>query len=561
MEAHIRVWNRRIYVKAPLELKDRIGHLGSTFYSRIRNEHNLPATLFGAKKLHRILIGNGLRNYQSDAAFQHLLTQVNELPDIQYLKSAQDLEQPDIRATDGWWWQTQAYHFSSLLPASMLAMGPGTGKSKVVIDLIQNLDYLNILIVMPNHALHDENTWRKQFDIHCAIDHIYYPLMEGSTRKNIDAAYFWMKRMQRTKIPLILGINYESFWRKDFIKFLFESEFNDLFVLDESHKIKGNGVVSRTAAQYAQRCEQVVELTGTVFPNSPLDAYGQYRALDPNIFGTSFVEFRDRYADVYMHGDIPIIRGYQNEDELADKIAPITYEVDSSVLGLPEPIQDVRTFELSPAERKAYNDLEDTFAFEAEQGYITINSGLTKPLRLQQLTGGYLPLTRFDIDQTDVTQIGKSKQDLLQDVLEELAKHRVVIFARFVADFWSIERACKNLKYSYGEISGRSYSKPEWDSGGIQVLGVNEKSAEAIDLTASNYAIFYSSGHSLGVHKQCLHRLQRPGQDKFVYVIHLVATNTVDEDVAEGRIRKENINAKIVNRLRKIAREGRKHGK
>ncbi len=559
MSVEVWDWNHRLYVRAPDTLKDKIQHLGGAYYAPKKKLHNLPLSIFTAKKLHRVLVGAGIREYKQSGGFTALLAAARNLTYLQSIKTDENLPQPLIRATDGWYWQRQAYALMQELPAVMLAMGVGTGKSKSIIDLIQNSDHLNILIVMPNHALHDENTWEKQFNLHCAIDYVYVPLRDGKTKLNVEKAEFWMRRLQRSKMPLILGINYESVWRHDFAEFLVDSEFADLLVFDESHKIKGaSSSVSRFASRLAQRFTQKVCLTGTVFPNSPLDAFGQYRALDPNILGTSFTEFRDRYADVFMKGDIPIINGFQNEEELAERIAPITHEVPSSVLGLPEPIQDIRTFDLSTKERKAYDDLEQTFAFEAEAGYITINSGLTKPMRLSQLTGGYLPLTEFESDQTNVTQIGHSKQDLLIDLLEELAGERVVIFYRFVADAWSIRDAARKLKYPYGEISGQARDKKLWDAGLIQVLGVNEKSAEAIDLTASNYAIVYSSGHSLGVYEQCIGRLQRPGQEKFVYIIHLVATNSVDEDIVQGRIRKENIRAKIVKRLRMIAREGRK---
>ena len=64
------------------------------------------------------------------------------------------------------------------------------------------------------------------------------------------------------------------------------------------------------------------------------------------------------------------------------------------------------------------------------------------------------------------------------------------------------------------------------------------------------YAFFYSLGYSLAEYEQAVARLHRPGQEKKVFVYHLVATingkSTVDGRVYEAlRERKEVVDAII----------------
>lgn len=52
-----------------------------------------------------------------------------------------------------------------------------------------------------------------------------------------------------------------------------------------------------------------------------------------------------------------------------------------------------------------------------------------------------------------------------------------------------------------------------------------------VDFTRSRYCIYYSLGFSLGDYDQSLARIHRPGQQREVTYYHLIAKDTVDEQV------------------------------
>ena len=71
-----------------------------------------------------------------------------------------------------------------------------------------------------------------------------------------------------------------------------------------------------------------------------------------------------------------------------------------------------------------------------------------------------------------------------------------------------------------------------WQAGDAQLLAVQiDAGGEGVDLARARYSIFFSVGFSLGKYEQAKARTHRPGQNKPVTHIHLVARNTVDQKI------------------------------
>lgn len=265
-------------------------------------------------------------------------------------------------------------------------------------------------------------------------------------------------------------------------------------------------------------------LTGTPMPHSPLDVYAQFRALDTNVFGSSYTAFKSRYAVMN-----PVITGkvdaFQNLDELARKMGAFTYQVDASVLNLPDPVHTERIFDLSPRGRAVYRALEENLIAEVETGTIVAANALAKLLRLRQVTGG---TTR--IEDGESVRVDDGKADALAEVLADLPlREPLVVVAVFHADLDRIREVCEANGRTVLELSGRRNELAEWKGGGADVLAVQiQAGGVGIDLTRACHSILWSVGFSLGEYEQFLARTQRPGQTRFVNYIHLLARGTVD---------------------------------
>ena len=146
-------------------------------------------------------------------------------------------------------------------------------------------------------------------------------------------------------------------------------------------------------------------------------------------------------------------------------------------------------------------------------------------------------------------RVDSAKLKLLADTLEDIgAEEPVVVFGRFHADLDAVHEACIQVGAANEtamkslELSGRRDEIARWQAGEAQVLAVQiDSGGEGVDLTRARYSIFYSTGFKLGKYEQAKARTHRPGQEKPVTHIHLVARNTVDVKIMRALERRAEV--------------------
>ncbi len=439
--------------------------------------------------------------------------------------------------TTSWQHQREALAFVKDKPGSMLAMEMGTGKSKVAIDLMNTHGYRRVLILCPLSVV--SGVWPGEFAKHSAAPWTVLPLAHGSVKDKQAQAEAALLKSERAAVV----INYESVWREPFGSWARKQPW-DLVVMDEAHRCKTpGGVASRYCSRLSDRVPQRLALTGTPMAHSPLDIYAQYRALDKSIYGTSYFRFKSRYA-VMGGWNNQEIMGYQHQEEFQEKLYSIAYRVEAAdVLDLPPLLTVTRMCELGPKARKLYRTLERDFIADLEEGRITAVNALSQLLRLQQVTSGY---ARTE-DGRDV-EVDTTKAELLADLLEDMGKEPVVVFARFKHDLEVVHRVVRKLGRPSYEISGARKELSLWNEwGGVLAVQI-QSGGLGIDLTKARYAVYYSLSFSLGDYLQSQARLHRHGQKRPVEIIHLIATQTVDEKVMAALAAREQVVESIMRR-------------
>lgn len=416
-------------------------------------------------------------------------------------------------------WQSQvdAAQWAAERPAAMLAKDMGTGKS------------ITALLALNAGPLHP------------------VLLCNGDTKARAKKL---RRELTTTARGLCAIVNYDSVWRGDLAKAISETQW-DAIILDESHRIKSpTGRASKWLAKLAQQQPQAKRLllTGTPMPHSPLDIYGQFRFLDPEVLGSSFVGFRRRYADCDIRFPGKVKR-WLRQDELASKTDPHIWRVKvDDVLDLPEAIHEVLPVPLDGKAFRYYRDLERDMVAEIDAGTVTVANALTKLLRLQQATGGY---ARTDESGTVLIDGTPSKVAVLEDRLADLPETEpVVVFCRFRTDLDEVGAMARRLGRPYAELSGNENTLAQWQEGNATIIGVQIQSGGAgIDLSRSAYCFYYSLGFSLGDYEQSLARLRRPGQTRCVRYYHLVTQGTVDEQVYAALRERRSVVDAVMERL------------
>lgn len=356
----------------------------------------------------------------------------------------------------------------------------------------------------------------------------------------------------------IAVINYESTWRDGIFDALVKWH-PDLIVCDESQRIKTHDAAqSKVMHQLGDIAKYKLILSGTPVQNNAIDIFSQYRFMDPTVFGTNYYAFRNRYAVMGGFNKHQII-GYRDMDQLIQKAHSVAYRVTKAeCLDLPEQTFLTRYIQLEGKEKQLYEQIKKASFAELENGeQITAPTVLTKLLRLQQFTGGFI--------QPDGTitpeYVFKGKIDALEELLDDyvlVAGKKLVIFCRFRPEIDLIQKLLKLKKIQYRSIYGdikiddRGPIVAEFQNDeNIKVfLAQIDTAGLGITLTAADTCVYYSVNFNYAAYSQSLARIHRIGQKNACTYIHLVVEKTVDEMVLNALAKKEDLAKLVVDNWR-----------
>lgn len=444
--------------------------------------------------------------------------------------------------TKPWEHQLRALEYLYNRDAAALYTKPGSGKTKVFIDLIVNRGFKRVLVVAPKKPC---DVWPPQIRLHSDFnwDNII-PL------HNLD----WKGKQNELNLAmtqpkdktLIFICNYESVWRKPLDKMLFYKKLGiDCVICDESHRIKSpSSKCSRFLARLGKTVPHRYLLTGTPLAENPMDVYAQYRFLDPTIFGTNYYAFCEEYQNVdtalSARVGFPILdkkQPYKNLDRLKDKMFSCAFYMKSTVK-LPKTTRMVVKVPMDQKTEEIYRELSKEGAIELGEGFLTVNNVLAMTIRKQQVTSGYLPI-EYDDGTQELKRISTYRRTFLYKFIKGIPEEEpLVIFAKFKKDLYAIRKVAERLGCGYSEVSGSEDTLAEWKAGKTRIIGVQYTSgSESIDLTRAHICIFYTLDHSLGKYDQARKRVHRPGQENPCLYYHFVATmsagKTVDQEILQ----------------------------
>lgn len=446
--------------------------------------------------------------------------------------------------------QIEAFNVALSLDNTALLMEQGTGKTLVAIALAgHRFNHHGIkrsLVVCPKSVIPE---WERQF-LELADFPYTLRVLTGSIAER--AHMLGQKDGEGLQVAVI---NYEATWR---MSQALKSWAPDLIIADESQKIK-NGKTEQAKAMIAlgKQAKYRVILTGTPLTQSPLDFFSQYRFLDSRIFGNSFIRFRNRYALMGGYGGYQVM-GYHNLEELAEKAHSLAFRTTKvECLDLPDTVNQFRYAVLEPQARILYKKMqEDSILKLSETEKVTAPIILTELLRLQQITGGFLP-----VGEGRTVQVSQAKLAVLQEELESLALagKQVVIFARFIPEVEAIHKITQKLNLTAAVLTGQTSVEDrgsiikDFQEGGLQVfISQIATGGLGITLTAADTAIFFSTDFSLANYEQAKARLHRIGQQKKVTYIHILAQETIDVEVIRKLADKQEVAKMVVDEYRLI---------
>lgn len=324
-------------------------------------------------------------------------------------------------------------------------------------------------------------------------------------------------------------------------------------VADECHLIKTpHAMRSLAVRRLAKRAGAFVALSGTPITHHPGDLWPTLEGLEPLAY-PSGGRFTDRYC-LKVQGDYKTqIVGLRpdTEPELRTSLLGQHRRVaKADVLDqLPPKVYSVRTVELPPAWRKAYDAMETEMLAELPDGAeLSVMSVLAQLTRLAQLASAATDVTVTvedtedgPVEHTSVRLKAPSwKVDALLDVLAERPGSPVVAFAPSRQLMVLAGEAATAAGYSVGYVMGqqtpreRTETVEHFQAGKFDLLcATTGAGGVGLTLTAAGTVAFLQRPWSLVEAMQAEDRCHRIGSEihDCIEIIDIVAANTVDSRV------------------------------
>lgn len=352
--------------------------------------------------------------------------------------------------------------------------------------------------------------------------------------------------------PKILVTNYEQIdpHLQDLNKMGF-----DIVIYDEAHYMK-NYKSKRTKACLRLNGSRHFLLTGTPMLNHVNELWPLLHKIDPAGY-PKYWGFIQRYA-VFGGYKNKQITGVKNEKELTERLQSVMVRrMKADVLDLPEVQIIQRKVDLTPEQRKIYDELIENLRIEILDEEEQVENALTKFLRLKQICGTTLPFTGKDIS---------SKLDLAtEDAVELLTPYKgheapkLVVFSQFRP---VIEAFCDRLDKMashidiwelHGDVKThlRQGVVKEWAShDGPGVIVCNPIVAGVgLNMTAARHAFFIDKLFVPGLNQQAIDRLHRIGADTTqpVQVTEYICRSTIENRVEQILRTKKKLFGSIVD--------------
>ncbi len=337
----------------------------------------------------------------------------------------------------------------------------------------------------------------------------------------------------------------------------------DMVVIDESSSFKSHQAKRfKSLKNIRGHIRRMVELTGTPSPNGLTDLWAQIYLLDGGKrLGRTVTEYRNNYF-IPSARNATTIFSYEPrpgaEEEIQRRIRDICISLSAKdYLSLPERIDNVRYIQLDPKARKAYSEMERERILELPGGVLDAGSAAVLSGKLLQLANGAVYHTTEAmagdeaVQSREVVEIHDNKLEGFMELLEELSGKHMLVFYNFQHDLTRIKRILAKTKLAVRELRA-PVDISDWNAGQIDILLAHPASvAYGLNLQdGGSDVVWFGLNWNLELYQQANARLHRQGQKHTVYVHHLLAAGTVDEDVMQALQRKGDCQAALLEALK-----------
>ena len=436
-------------------------------------------------------------------------------------------------------YQTFATEFILSHPVAAVLLEMGLGKSVITLTAVFDLTLdrfliRKVLVIAPLRVARD--TWPEEIEKWDHLRGLSYAVAVGSEAERKAAL------LRRAQVYLINRENVDWLVNKSGIPFDY-----DMIVIDELSSFKSHTSKRfRSLRKVRPGVKRIVGLTGTPSSNGLIDLWAEIGILD---MGRRLGRYLTRFRSSFF---LPDKRNQQTvfsykpkpgaEEEIYRLIADITISMkNTDYLKLPELVVNEIPVRLSPEERRRYQALKKDMVLSLGDREIDAVNAAALSVKLLQMANGAV------YDETgSAARVHDRKLDALEDLIEAANGKPVLIAYWFQHDLERIRE-----RFQAERLDGAG-SIRRWNRGEIPVAAIHPASAgHGLNLqTGGSTLVWFGLTWSLELYQQTNARLWRQGQKNTVVIHHIVAKDTIDEQVTAALKRKDRTQSALIDAVR-----------
>lgn len=370
-----------------------------------------------------------------------------------------------------------------------------------------------VLIIGPLISL--ESVWAKE--IFFNLPHRKYGVAHGSRDKRVAVI--------KSNVQYVI-INHDGI--KTCLDELIFERF-DIIIIDELTAFKSmQSDRTKDMINLANSAKAVWGLTGQPTPNSPIEAFGQCKVVNPQnpYVPRYFSQFRN--ATMYQVNDYLWLPKPNAPEIVSLCMRPAIRYTRAECLDLPATLPPVSLpVPFTQEQTDWYERMRKEAYIEYERGEITAVNAAVKLNKLLQISAGSVKTDAGEIIQIDY----KPRFQAVVDIWEQTPQKKLVVFGMFVD---TIRRLTEDLNkrkiradFIYGDVphKHRAAKVDAFQGDALDIIVLQPAStAHAITLVAASTAFWFSLVPSNELYSQGRDRIIRMGQIRQTQMIHAIGS-------------------------------------
>ena len=387
----------------------------------------------------------------------------------------------------------------------------GTGKTASVIwavDYLMNLGVVKrVLVVCPLSIM--KSAWQAdlfKFALHRTVSVAYGSAKKRKEILNAGAEF------------VIVNFDGVSILKNEIIRGGF-----DLIVIDEASAYKNPRTVRwKDMREVCRSVKGLWMLTGTPAAQSPVDAYGLAKLINPKGVAPFFGQFRDQV--MIKITDYRWVPRPEAKAIVRNVLQPAIRFEKKDCLDLPSVTFMDRDAPMTAQQRKYYKTLAKQMLIEAAGEDISAVNAAVKVSKLLQIACGSVYTDTGEVIDFDASE----RLNVVQEVVDECS-NKVLIFVPFSHSIEMVRRHLTKNGVSCEVINGDVNVNKRAEivqlfqtSTDPKVLIIQPQAAShGLTLTAADTIIWYAPCTSVETYLQANARIDRPGQVNPMTVVHV----------------------------------------